>query len=58
MIRGNIDSVKNGNQEVVIYYKYDAEKPKCWTEGFEYKFNKQIVFMEVITPVRKKDERE
>lgn len=58
MIRSDMDLVENGNQKIAVYYKYDDEKPKCWVEGFEYKFNKQIIFMEVITPVRKKDERE
>lgn len=48
MIRKGAELVKNGYETQVVYYSYDDEKPKCWIENFEYKFNKQIIFIETI----------
>jgi len=39
--------VKNGKQIHRLTYEINILKPKCWVEGFEYKFNSRIVSREV-----------
>lgn len=58
MIVGDMELVRNGKDKIAIYFKYDTDKPKCWVVDGQYKFNKQTVFMETITPLRKDNERE
>lgn len=35
--------VKNGSKMQVITWSVDVTKPKCWVEGFYYKFNKELI---------------
>lgn len=51
-IRGDMALVQNGNDKIAIYFKYDTDKPKCWVVDGQYKFNKQIVFTEKLSPLR------
>ena len=53
-IRKECKTVDNGNEIHIIYYQYDDEKPKCWIEGFEYRFNVEVIFTEI---VKKSQER-
>ena len=39
--------VKNGKQIHRLTYEIDVLKPKCWVDGFEYKFNSRLVSCEV-----------
>jgi hypothetical protein len=49
---GDMELVKNGNDRIAIYFKYDKDKPKCWVVDGQYQFNKQIVFTEKLSPLR------
>ena len=43
---------RNGNQVLRITTDVDESKPKCWIEGHEYKFNTEIVAVEVIETLK------
>ena len=43
MIKYALVFAKNGKEEIGYIYRIDDSKPKCYREGFEYKFNSEIV---------------
>ena len=43
---------RNGNQVLKITKQIDETKPKCWIEGREYKFNSEIVSIEVVETLK------
>lgn len=46
--------VKDGVKENYYLKTVDVSKPKCWVEGFEYKFNSDIKLIAILEPPRKK----
>lgn len=48
----DVVDVQNGEEQHRLTYEVDAFKPKCWVEGFEYKFNSHLIKKEVITNER------
>lgn len=41
-----IEVYKNGPREVVVVgWEVDILKPKVWREGFQYHFNKKLLYM-------------
>lgn len=43
---------RNGNQILKITKEVDESKPKCWIEGHEYRFNSNIVSIEVVETLK------
>lgn len=42
------EQVKNGNSVLIITTKIDTSNPKCWIDGNFYKFNSEIINVEVL----------
>lgn len=46
-IQTQVCVVKNGPQIHRLIYEVDTLKPKCWVDGYQYKFNSRLISREV-----------